>query len=216
MNVKLDLKIIAPKLKLLLEHLVKGDPIEEIINEMRLGWQNPASPSNQYVIESINLAWKAQNGILECGSGFTSILLNLIANCRQIPMISLEQDQDWFEITRGSLKFLKLPYDNIIFTPLKESKEYSWYSLDNCNLKNKYDLVICDGPPGSVLGGRRGLLPEMFQQLTHDCIILLDDSDRPGEKEVLKIWSENFPIKTEILGKLKQYARLKINSIESN
>jgi hypothetical protein len=52
----------------------------------------------------------------------------------------------------------------------------------------EFRLVICDGPPGATAGGRYGLLPVLGERLAAEATILLDDSDREGEAEVLQRW----------------------------
>ena len=49
-------------------------------------------------------------------------------------------------------------------------------------------LVICDGPPSSTAGGRYGLVPVMKASLNTSCRILLDDTHRRKEREIIQHW----------------------------
>ena len=50
-------------------------------------------------------------------------------------------------------------------------------------------LVICDGPPGFTPGGRYGLMPLVGERLARNCTILLDDTERKSEQQVIDRWA---------------------------
>jgi len=58
-------------------------------------------------------------------------------------------------------------------------------------ISGEIDLVICDGPPSSIRGGRYGLLPVCANSLSHGCLILMDDGS-PGRTAQVQRWSQEF------------------------
>ena len=61
-----------------------------------------------------------------------------------------------------------------------------------------FRLVICDGPPSDTHGGRYGVLPLLQARMAPAAIILLDDVDRAGEREVLARWRDEAALETRI------------------
>ena len=64
-----------------------------------------------------------------------------------------------------------------------------------------FRLVICDGPPGTVQGGRYGLLPIMGNLFEKDATILLDDANRQKEKETITKWGNERSMRPLIVDK---------------
>jgi hypothetical protein len=122
--------------------------------------------------------------VVECGSGLTTTVLQ-----EMLPkgnLMSLEEDVGYFsELTarcNGSLKQ----------APIESKGEYDWYKFPKPGKPVR--LVVCDGPHGD----RYGCLPELWEYLTDDFTVLLDDAHRPEEQAVLKRWKDEFDISVEI------------------
>lgn len=77
---------------------------------------------------------------------------------------------------------------NYIHAPL--SKWDGWYQRDKVEkIKNlNFELAIIDGPPGS--GNRFGILLNL-DLISKIPFILIDDADRPSEKILLQLLSQN-------------------------
>ena len=73
-----------------------------------------------------------------------------------------------------------------------------------------FNLVICDGPPGTTRGGRTGMLPIMRKQLAPHCRIFVDDVNRPDESAMLKRWAEQEGRQCNTYGKEKPYGVLQL------
>ncbi len=111
-----------------------------------------------------------------------------------MPVFSLENDREWAALTLKRLREHHLP-DVLVEAPLVDYGEFSWYDVqqlpDTCR---DISFVVCDGPPGSTPGGRYGLLPLMIGRMKPGCLILVDDTSRPQEAEMVKRWGLEFGV----------------------
>ena len=207
-RVKLNLNLIKAELPSLREMIRSSQIDETLLSKMLLGWQNEARAHPQYCLGILReLCTLRPKHILECGSGFTTILLSVAAEELQSSLHVLEDSELWADITRRSLRFLGLQENVVKTSPLINYGDFDWYSIPNVDDLH-FDCVICDGPPGPTRGGRVGLLPVLDKSLSTSCIVLLDDAGREGEGEVLEIWKRKFEMKFEILGEEHHYARV--------
>lgn len=56
------------------------------------------------------------------------------------------------------------------------------------------DLLLVDGPPGYGEGMSRSrypALPELRERLAPGALVVLDDADRPGEREIIAAWERD-------------------------
>ena len=216
MRIKLDLNIIKSELPKLLENIKKApvndtaiSQIRTNINKMRTGWANEYSANLEFCLAIVESAIiRKPKNVLECGSGFTTILLAALAQELEFSFTALENSKEWYEITRRSLLFLGFSPNALKMTPLKNYNEFEWYAVEEENMNEVFDFIVCDGPPGHSLGGRRGLLPVLKKNLSENCIIFLDDAGREGEKEVLDYWEKEFGLIAEIKGATHPYAQI--------
>lgn len=73
-------------------------------------------------------------------------------------------------------------------------------------MPNRFGLVVCYGPPGDTPGGRYGMLPVMRARLDRRCVILLDDVQRPAEREVAGRWAQELNAAYRVDGCEKLFA----------
>ena len=165
-------------------------PAREQLNDLMIGWGNEGfAAQTDYLEEVARQAAKTKGPILECGSGLTTIMLGLLAGRRGIQTWSLEHVPEWRTRVAGALKRFEIPNVQICSTPLRHYGEFAWYDPPLVTLPKEFQLVICDGPPGSTEGGRYGRLSVLGDRLPAGSVILLDDATRPGEAEVLRRWT---------------------------
>lgn len=156
---------------------------------LRLAWGNKSwSARTHYLKTCLNDALRTDGDILECGSGLTTILLGVVAERLGKHLISLEHDPGWAEKVSSTLTQLDIRSAEVALSPLVLGDGYSWYDAPADLLGRRFGLVVCDGPPGNVAGGRYGLFPVMKDCFKPGCIVLLDDYDREKEKRVVARW----------------------------
>ncbi len=137
--------------------------------------------------------------ILEVGSGVSTILeaycLNQIGGGT---IISLENDPQFSVRTAENIKKHGMDHiAQIVYAPLKEvtigDGTWLWYDpAQLVNIKN-IDLLVIDGPPRSTQKfARYPAMPILFNQLSDDAIIVLDDALREDEKQVVELWLKEF------------------------
>lgn len=145
-----------------------------------------------YLEEVARFAAEARGPVLEIGSGLTTLILGALAGRRGLPVWTLEHHPDYFRYTNEIVKRLDLPNVHLTFAPLRDYGEFSWYDPPLDALPRDFGLVIADGPPGDVKGGRFGLLPILRSHFAPGVIVLLDDAEREREKAVLEKWEREY------------------------
>ena len=65
-----------------------------------------------------------------------------------------------------------------------------WYDLDLGSLPSAIDMVVIDGPPvtNDVLA-RAPAIDRLRSSLGAGCVVLLDDGNRGGEREIAERWA---------------------------
>lgn len=168
-----------------------GEPVSQILlGRLILAWGNFGySASLRYLQQVERLFRESQGAVLECGSGASTLLMALLAEKYDRYVWSFENHEDWGVHIREVLAGLELNRLTVCHTPLRNYGEYDWYGLPGCPLPHDFGLVVCDGPPGTIQGGRYGLMPVMEEYLRADCRILLDDTNRRQEKALIQRWA---------------------------
>jgi hypothetical protein len=160
------------------------------LEELRRAWVNPGYEADLDYLQLVcDHALSANGAVLECGTGVTTVLLALTAGRRNLPVWSLEHDVCWYRAMRRILTRFELGGINLCFAPLVPRNGFAWYDAPLTLMPVRFELVVCDGPPGSSPGGRSGLLPVMGRRL-HGATILVDDAERPSERAMMAGWTE--------------------------
>jgi hypothetical protein len=142
--------------------------------------------------------------VVECGSGSSTIIL---ARClRRLGtgrLVSLEHDPVHARRTLAQLQLHGLEdVVTLVTAPLGErhaadGRTFPWYSSGyESGLNEPVQVLIVDGPPGK--GGPRArypALPLLGPHLAPECVILLDDGDRPDEGSIAHDWSREFGLR---------------------
>jgi hypothetical protein len=87
-----------------------------------------------------------------------------------------------------------------------------WYDTEllERNLSSAvFDMAIVDGPPAWAAGkakARYPALPFMYERLSERCSVYLDDAERAGEREVLALWHQKFPLRFTLTGNTLAFA----------
>lgn len=139
--------------------------------------------------------------IVELGSGVSTIIsAYCLKSIGSGKIISIDQDKKYAEITNQNLaKHGLQDVAQVHYAPLKEveinNKKWLWY--DNARLKeiNNIDILIVDGPKQA--GQQEKLvrypaLPILFEYLSNNPLIILDDADREDERKIAQLWIKEF------------------------
>jgi predicted O-methyltransferase YrrM len=136
--------------------------------------------------------------ILETGSGVSTLIAAyaLKRNGKGL-LISLEHEEAYALKNRRELELHGLSdIAKIIHAPFKdymiEGETWPWYSLENVE-SMPVDMVIVDGPPAATRPlARYPALPLLEKRLSRKATLILDDTGRKEEQEIIKRWSEQF------------------------
>ncbi len=133
--------------------------------------------------------------VLELGSGTSTVVIGsaLIKNDHG-KVISLDHEIKYANLTRENLKFNGIDSLSSVFhCPLREyqinGEKWLWYDISQIRLNHKINLLIIDGPPGSLQKmSRYPAIPLLFEHFAVRTTVVLDDSKREDETLVVKKW----------------------------
>ena len=166
--------------------------------------------------------------VLELGSGISTLITALtLKNIGKGHLISIEENAIFAERTNAELALRGLTqYVTVVHAELSEqnlgNRETIWYALhrfESLLSHSKIDLLVVDGPDQSQSKTKQirfGALPALQPFFSDDCIILLDDTNRQDESDILKEWTRLYPvIKFEMIYSEKGTAKIRFNEREA-
>lgn len=139
--------------------------------------------------------------VVECSSGVSTVVLAQSLKLNGSGHVySLDHDPVFAEKTREELRRHDLcEWATVIDAPLVDHEikgvSWKWYSLEKFPRNIEIDLLVIDGPPGSIGSLARypaGFL--LFKLLTKDSFVVLDDASRSDEKQMCSLWENEFLI----------------------
>jgi len=145
--------------------------------------------------------------VVECGSGFSTLVLARQLHARGGRLISLEHDPVWADRVRGHLSAAGLAeVARVELAPLGPHPlaldGLRWYARRALrSLPQHIDLLLIDGPPAfepHLKLSRYPALPALADRLTPDATVILDDIDRPGELDILEAWERRYGIRFRV------------------
>jgi hypothetical protein len=155
--------------------------------------------------------------VLEFGGGISTIYIArlLAKQKRLIHFISVEHDVEWLKTLQDILQDEGiLDYVHFVCAPLTDEK-YSlrndlcataWYDkvpILDALYSEKVDLLVVDGPnptPGNLYS-RYPALPVLINHMSSSYMVLLDDSGRRGEREIIVCWESLSGVSFKKIGK---------------
>jgi hypothetical protein len=164
-------------------------PDTRLLDRLVRGWSNEAWSAGSPLLSAM-LEWlpRSTGTIAECGSGISTLVLASAARAAGRQVFSFEHDPAWAgKLSRSIPEQLRSSVE-LCVTPIRSYGEFDWYSLDGITPPTDIGFVVCDGPPGKTRGGRYGLAPVLKPFLARGCIVLLDDTQRTSEHEVVQRW----------------------------
>lgn len=155
------------------------------------------------------------NRILEAGLGQSSKLILSYYRNHLCQYDIIEQSREWYDFFRIEndipqgvnvhIRPMRTVYDQRYNTEIN-----SYSEIETIVGNNKFSLISIDGPWGCEGCSRGDLLPYIPECLDDNFVIMLDDYDRAGEKEMirlleLKMQDANMKFLKKIYGEKKQF-----------
>jgi predicted O-methyltransferase YrrM len=137
--------------------------------------------------------------VVEAGSGASTLIAAF--SLRQVgrgKVVSLEHDSEYVRATKSIIARHGLQdISTVLHAPLTEhdirGRSWQWYDLTGLGVDEPVDLLLIDGPPGSIQKlARYPALPLLFSRLSDNATIILDDGSRTDEKETVELWLREF------------------------
>lgn len=165
----------------------------DVLTELAQAWgEDGFRAVGGYLEEVTRWAADAKGPVLEIGSGLTTLILGSVVGRRGLPVWTLEHHAEFFRNTEARLKRYNLNNVHLTLAPLRDYGDFYWYDPPLEELPRDFSLIVADGPPGDVKGGRFGLLPVLRSHFASGAVVLLDDAERPQEKAVLQKWASEY------------------------
>lgn len=137
--------------------------------------------------------------VLELGGGTSTIWLGYLLSNYGGRLVSVDHDETFAALTaeavdrHGLGSVVDVRCAGLSPVQLKDGP-HEWYGEDAFHDVEEVDFLVVDGPPGNIgHGARYPALPVLFDRLASDCIVVLDDSERPDEQEALQSWLAEYP-----------------------
>ncbi len=127
--------------------------------------------------------------VLELGAGQSTVLLDALAAAgRAHRLTTLEHDPAWAAAVGAKVRH------EIVLAPLVRTIvggiETDCYSTAP---EGRFDIVLVDGPVGTLRHARRGALPLLDRVLGAEFVVLFDDAERPGEQQTIEAFLARHP-----------------------
>lgn len=167
-----------------------------------LPWSTGAMRPAGLVLVCNEVVHGGRTRVLECGSGASTVVLARLLRERGAgSVVALEHDGAWAALVGDLLRREALDgIAQVVHAPLEgDPPWYATRALDA--LPAEVDLLVVDGPPAHAAGDehrRAPALPFFEPRLVPGATVVLDDLQRPGEREVLARWETDTPWRFEI------------------
>ena len=130
--------------------------------------------------------------VVELGSGVSTLI---IAKSGGGKVISIDNSEEFAEGTRALLRAHEVRNVEVRDAPLTPHiAGLDWYDTTLLQDLKEIDLLIVDGPPGSKNPqARRPAHMELINKLSPKAIIVIDDVNRDGERELAESFASSLP-----------------------
>jgi hypothetical protein len=162
-----------------------------------LPWSTGAMRAAGLVVVCNEIVHGARTRVVECGSGVSTVLLARLLRERGAgSIVAVEHDRAWAALVADLLRREKLDdIARVLYAPLHgDPLWYASAALDA--LPAEVDLLVVDGPPAHTTSQQHRRAPALafFEpRLVPGATVVLDDLQRPGEREVLSGWEAQTP-----------------------
>lgn len=161
------------------------------------GW----AASSDFLIELVKLIETTKPKlVVELGSGLSTLVTAYaLRKAGGGKVVSFDHEESYALKTQAQIIAHGLgDIADVRTAPLSKqegiSGELPWYELSAISDIRNVDFLIVDGPPKSFGGTVRGPAVEIFREcFSKGATIILDDANRPGEKEIVRQWRGLLP-----------------------
>jgi predicted O-methyltransferase YrrM len=137
--------------------------------------------------------------VVEASSGVSTLVAAYcLKNIGKGRIISLEHDAKYAAISQNLIVAHGLQeIATVVHAPLKEiqinGNMWLWYDIHDVRFEKPIDVLFVDGPPSKIQKlARYPALSVLFDYLSDNAVIFLDDGKRPDEREIVELWSKEF------------------------
>jgi predicted O-methyltransferase YrrM len=175
--------------------------------ETQLTWSQGAMTPAGLAAVCTEVAGRHRRRVVECGSGFSTLVLARLLHTRGGRLVSLEHDQTWATRVQSNLAAAGLAeVAQVALAPLEPHPlardGLPWYAQRAVrSLPRRIDLLLVDGPPAfepEIELSRYPALPALAERLAPDATVVLDDIDRRGELRTLEAWERDYEFRFEL------------------
>lgn len=138
--------------------------------------------------------------VVEFGSGISTLVIGQVAHEIGARLYSFEHDAEWFRCVHAWIGQWGLDGTAVVHhAPLQYdvADGRTWYDrsvVSDALPSAGIGLVFVDGPPSRAARYvRAGALPAVLERITEDVTIVMDDCERPEEREILRDWCAACP-----------------------
>lgn len=142
--------------------------------------------------------------VVEFGGGVSTAWLALANQRRRSPVriVSLEHDEEWAAETSSIMTRIGVSGPEVRLAPLQaleiDGWSGEWYDPMTLEDLTVIDLAFVDGPPGITAPlARYPALPMISEKLAPHGLVVLDDLDRPEEREIRDRWVSEFGLRED-------------------
>ena len=130
--------------------------------------------------------------VVELGSGVSTLI---VAKAGARKVISIDNSAEFAMKTREMLKAHKIRGVEVRVAPLKaHASGVDWYDTAKLKDLKKIDMLIIDGPPGSKNSdARKPALKELLAKLSPNVVVVIDDVNRIGERQLAEAFAKALP-----------------------
>ena len=130
--------------------------------------------------------------VVELGSGVSTVVIGK-AGAKKI--VSFDGSEEYAMQTRNLLKAHGVKSAEVRYSKLAPFKKSNgWYDPNSFKDLKKIELLLIDGPPGGDdKNGRHPALEVLLPKLASNVIVILDDANRPGERQLAEDFAAALP-----------------------
>ena len=151
--------------------------------------------------------------VMEASSGTSTVI---IAYCLQKlgggKVVALEHDALYAQRTREMIALHGLTdFAQVVDAPLVEHRlkatTWKWYDIARIPVPEGIDMLVVDGPPEATQAmARYPALPLLHQRFAPRSVVIMDDGQRPDEREIASRWASEFEARSSTYLELEKGA----------